>query len=298
MDLKPEVSVVIAARNEQTYISSAVLSVLAQKGVDHEVVVIDDNSTDDTFRIVSDLLAEHPNLRVERNPDSGKCSAFNFGVGLARGRFVCIFAGDDLMPEGSLAARWARVKDCPDDKPVVGLCKLISMSEDKRFDGHLVPRAPGRGVLTGISPLMNRLALHKMFPVPESLPNEDTWMELAVLYFPEWVIDHCDVIGCKWRVHQGNSINMTVPFDEYNRKISLRMTALRMFREKFGGELGAENGKALDARISCEDARLRGSILGVMLSPVGLVDRLRALSITNAFFYRLRSRLYGLFSGW
>jgi glycosyltransferase involved in cell wall biosynthesis len=289
---------VIAARNEQIYINSAVLSVLAQNGIDHEVVVIDDNSTDDTFQIVSDLLGMHPNLRLERNPNSGKCSAFNFGVGLATGRFVCIFAGDDLMPEDSLAARWARVKDYPDDRPVVGLCKLISMSEDNRFDGHVVPRAPGRGVLTGISPLMNRLALHKMFPVPESLPNEDTWMELAVLYFPDWVIDHCDVIGCKWRVHQGNSINMTVPFDEYNRKISLRMTALPMFLEKYGGELGAENGKALDARIACEDARLRGSALGVLLSPVGLVDRLRALSITNAFFYRLRSRLYGLFSGW
>jgi glycosyltransferase involved in cell wall biosynthesis len=293
----PEVSVVIAVRNEQLHVQSAVLSVLAQQGISHEVIVIDDRSTDDTYQVVEHLQASNPSLRLYRNIAAGKCSAFNFGVRQARGRFVCIFAGDDLMPAGSLAARWQLLRDLSADRPVVGLCKLVTMSEVRRFDGHVVPRAPGRGALSGVSPLMNSKALAKIVPVPEGLPNEDTWMELAVLHFPGWTIIHSDIIGCQWRLHEGNSINMMAPFVEYNRKITARMKALTLFDEKYGHELG-ENRKELRGKIDCEAQRVAGSIWGVLRSPVGLVDKLRALSITNAFMYGIRARLYGLFSGW
>jgi glycosyltransferase involved in cell wall biosynthesis len=293
-----DVSVVIAVKNEAVYVESAVASVLAQKGLRHEVIVVDDGSTDTTFETLTRLAASDATLRLVRNPKAGKCSAFNHGVSLARGRFVCIFAGDDLMPEGSLAARFAMVKDYPNDVPVVGLCKIITLSDIKRFDGHLVPKRPGQGGLTGVSPLMNRLVHERIFPVPETLPNEDTWMENAVVHFPGWTVVHSDIVGCAWRVHQGNSINMMAGFDEYNRKITVRFKAYAMFLERHGNELSAESRALLGAKAQCEAARVRGDVLGVLRSPAGLVDRLRALSITNAFFYGVRQRLYGLLSGW
>ena len=293
-----DVSVVIAVKNEAVYVESAVTSVLTQSGLNHEVVVVDDGSTDQTFEILTRLATAHSKLKLVRNPKAGKCSAFNHGVTLATGRFVCIFAGDDLMPAGSLAARFERVKDTPRNLPVVGLCKIITLSEDKRFDGHLVPKRPGQGGLTGVSPLMNRLAYERIFPVPEMLPNEDTWMENAVVHFPGWQLVHSDIVGCAWRVHQGNSINMMVGFAEYNRKISVRFQAYAMFLERHGAELTSESRALLSAKAQCEAARVRGDVIGVLRSPAGLVDRLRALSITNAFFYGTRKRLYGLLSGW
>lgn len=293
-----DVSVVIAVKNEEVYVESAVTSVLNQVGLEHEVFVVDDGSTDKTLAILTRLAAAHPKLRLASNPKAGKCSAFNYGVSQARGRFVCIFAGDDLMPKGSLAARFALVKDCPLDGPVVGLCKIITMSDTKRFDGHLVPKRPGQGGLTGVSPLMNRFVHERIFPVPETLPNEDTWMENAVVHFPGWHVVHSDIVGCAWRVHQGNSINMMASFDEYNRKITVRFRAYSMFLERHGSELSPESRALLSAKAQCESARVRGDIVGVLRSPAGLVDRLRALSITNAFFFGIRKRLYGLLSGW
>ena len=292
------VSVVIAVKNEEVYVESALRSVLEQSGLDHEVVVVDDGSTDKTFEILSRLAASYPKLKLVRNPKAGKCSAFNHGVTLATGRFVCIFAGDDLMPEGSLAARFNVIKDTPRDVPVVGLCKIVTLSDLKRFDGHLVPKRPGQGGLTGVSPLMNRLVYERIFPVPESLPNEDTWMENAVVHFPGWQVIHSDIVGCAWRVHQGNSINMMAGFTEYNRKITVRFRAYAMFLERHGAELTPESRALLSAKAQCEAARVRGDVIGVLRSPAGLVDRLRALSITNAFFYSARQRLYGLLSGW
>lgn len=294
----PEVTVVMAVRNEEVYVESAVKSILRQTGVTHELIVVDDNSTDRTLEILTQLAAQEPGMRLIRNPKSGKCSAFNLGVAESAGRFTCIFAGDDLMPQGSLAERYAMVKALPDDVPVVGLCKLVTLSDVKKFDGHIVPRAPGRGALSGVSPLMNHLARTKMFPVPESLPNEDTWMELSVTHFPGWRIVHSDIVGCAWRVHEGNSINMMSGFDDYNKKITARRRAFSMFYEQFGAELGEHARSVLRGLIDCEQSRLRGSVLGILRSRVGMVEKLRTLSIANRFLYGTRQKLYGLLSGW
>jgi glycosyltransferase involved in cell wall biosynthesis len=294
----PDISVVIAVKDEEPFIEGAIKSVLNQIGLACECVVVDDGSTDNTFAILSDIARGNANLRLFRNPKAGKCSAFNLGVSHATGRFVCLFAGDDLMAEGGLAKRLATVQDCPDNAPVVGLCKLITLSDVKRFNGHLVPRRPGKGGLTGASYLMNRPALEKIFPVPETLPNEDTWIELAVTHFHGWRIVHSDVVGYLWRVHSGNSINMFVPFDEYNKRITARMRAIALFHERHATELTASNRSRLSARVDCERKREDGDIVGILLSRVDLVEKLRALSIANAFFYGIRKQLFGLLSGW
>jgi glycosyltransferase involved in cell wall biosynthesis len=293
-----DVSVVIAVKNEQSYVQSAIESVLNQEGVEHEVIVVDDGSTDETFSIIDSLTCKDPRLQLLRNPRSGKCSAFNLGVKIAKGRFVCIFAGDDIMPAKSLYERWSAVKDMPDDTPCVGLCKILTMSEFKRFDGHIIPRAKGRGAISGVSPMMNQTALRKIFPVPEVLPNEDTWMEIAILHLPEFKIVHSDIIGCLWRVHAGNSINMRVGFADYNKRITPRMHAFKLFFEKYGCELSNESKRQLQNKINLENWRLSGNMARIILSPVGLVEKLRALSITNRFMYEIRRRLYGIFSGW
>lgn len=293
-----DVSVVFAVMNEQIHIKSAVFSVLNQSGLCHEVIIVDDSSTDETFTILESIAVTEPKLRLFRNPSKGKCSAFNFGVSQAQGRFVCIFAGDDIMPDGSLVARLDAINKLPDDKPTVGLCKIITMSDNKQFDGHIIPRASGRGALSGVSPLMNLPALDFIFPVPDVLPNEDTWMEIAILHFEDWNIVHSDIIGCAWRCHAGNSINMTMSFSEYNHKISLRMKSLQLFYDKYHNELSDKSRNKLIAKIHCENRRSTGDVIGVLLSSVSFIDKLRALSITNSWIYGVRKRFYGIFSGW
>lgn len=293
-----DVSVVIAARNEEKYIEEAVKSILDQSDVDFELIVVDDRSTDSTYAKLADMASGDPRMTIYQNPRSGKCSAFNYGVSKAKGRYVCIFAGDDIMPPGSLAERWRAVAKYSADEAVVGLCKLKTMSEDKRFDGQVVPKGEGQGGFTGVSYLMSRPVLEKIFPVPEELPNEDTWMEVAVRYMPGWKVVHSGVIGCLWRVHSGNSINMQVSFEEYNRKFTPRMGAFQLFYERHAEELDARGRKYLLDRINCENARRSGSVFKVLTCSAPLVERLRALSATNVFFYELRRRLFKLFSGW
>ncbi len=59
-----QVSVLIPARNEEHAIGEALESVLANTGVDLEVVVLDDGSTDGTAEIVKAMAASDPRVRL------------------------------------------------------------------------------------------------------------------------------------------------------------------------------------------------------------------------------------------
>ncbi len=290
-------SVVVAAFNEEKYLRDSLCSIVSQQGINLEIIFVDDGSTDGTLAIAQEISQLDKRVKVYQNPKKGKCSAFNYGIEKANGDYVCIFAGDDIMPQSSLRTRMDSIINLGSDCPVIGLSKLVTMSENKKFDGVVVPKAPGVGALSGVSPMMNQKALSIVFPVPESLPNEDTWMELAALHLKQIKLVHSDVISCQWRVHSGNSINMTEPFSVYSMKISARKDALPLFLSKFEQVLDFKEKTALEAKMHCERMRVKGSVVGVLNSNVGLIDRLRALSITNSFFYEIRRSLYSLFSG-
>ena len=79
-----------------------------------ETIVINDGSTDDTERVVSqrsDII-----FRTQTNGGPGR--ARNHGVTLARGQFV-IFIGDDTVPEPRFLAEHARVHRNANDDPLV-----------------------------------------------------------------------------------------------------------------------------------------------------------------------------------
>ena len=62
------VSILIPARDEEDNIEQAVRSALASRGVDLEVIVMDDESTDSTVEIVNRIAAEDSRLRLEHAP--------------------------------------------------------------------------------------------------------------------------------------------------------------------------------------------------------------------------------------
>jgi glycosyltransferase involved in cell wall biosynthesis len=108
--LRPRVSVVIPARNEEGDVEATVRSVLAQEGVELEVIVINDHSTDRTGAIIDRLAAEDPRVRPMHNPPQrktwlGKANAMSHGAAVATGDYI-VFTDADIThkPGCALAA--------------------------------------------------------------------------------------------------------------------------------------------------------------------------------------------------
>jgi glycosyltransferase involved in cell wall biosynthesis len=93
----PEVSVVIPTHNRRDVLPEVLDAVEAQEGVELEVLVVDDGSTDGTAELLAARRFERPH-RLLRQPNAGPAAARNAGVALASGRLVA-FLGDDTVPE-------------------------------------------------------------------------------------------------------------------------------------------------------------------------------------------------------
>jgi glycosyltransferase involved in cell wall biosynthesis len=102
----PEVTVVIPTRSRWERLSRRALpSALAQEGVDVEVIVVDDGSTDETVAHL-DRLHEHPALRVRRHATAqGVAHARNTGIEAARGEWVAFLDDDDVWSPRKLRAQ-------------------------------------------------------------------------------------------------------------------------------------------------------------------------------------------------
>ena len=103
----PRVSVVLAARDEAARVEQTVRRLLAQRGVEVEVIVVDDRSTDGTGEILRRLSQEDERvkaLRVETLPPEwlGKCHACHVGASAACGEWILFTDADCWLKEDVL----------------------------------------------------------------------------------------------------------------------------------------------------------------------------------------------------
>jgi glycosyltransferase involved in cell wall biosynthesis len=100
----PVVSVIIPARNEEVSLGTCLESLVAQVGVDFEIIVVDDNSTDRT----PEIAASFPKVKViaAAPPPSdwiGKNNAVATAARQARGQWLLFTDADTVHLPGSLA---------------------------------------------------------------------------------------------------------------------------------------------------------------------------------------------------
>lgn len=98
-------SIVIPAKNEAENIPALLDGIAAAlaDGPEHEVIVVDDGSTDAMPDLVRARMAQQQNLRLVRHDVSGgQSAAVHSGVLAAKGEFVCTLDGDGQNPPAEL----------------------------------------------------------------------------------------------------------------------------------------------------------------------------------------------------
>jgi len=84
------ISIILPSRNEADIIRQVLESLLQQKNVDFEILVIDGQSTDNSAEIVREISLHEPRIRLLTNERQKTPSALNIGLRASRGEYVCI----------------------------------------------------------------------------------------------------------------------------------------------------------------------------------------------------------------
>lgn len=91
------VSVVLAAYNEEEVIERTLHSILASRSEFHELIVVDDGSTDRTSDRVRRVARTDARVRLLRQPNGGKAAALNRAIVEAEGDVVVTFDADTVI---------------------------------------------------------------------------------------------------------------------------------------------------------------------------------------------------------
>jgi glycosyltransferase involved in cell wall biosynthesis len=110
------VATIIPAYNAEAFIASTIESALAQDHPRHEIVVVDDGSTDST----AELAARHRGTTVIRQENCGPASARNRGIAASRSDLIAILDADDLMMPGRVSAQAGYLDANPEKAGVLG----------------------------------------------------------------------------------------------------------------------------------------------------------------------------------
>ncbi len=141
----PLVSIVMPAYNEEKFIVSSIRTLL---DLDYpkdrlELIIVDDGSTDNTYKVAKAF--EAPNLHVYTKPNGGKGAALNFGIKKAKGELVATMDADSYVTRGTILGLipYFSEKDVMAVTPAVKIRESSSWLKEFQRVEYLMILSPG-----------------------------------------------------------------------------------------------------------------------------------------------------------
>lgn len=136
--MKAKVSIIIPIYNGEKVIEHALRSCLTQKYKDFEIIVVDNGSTDNTYKVLSNFLDGTHNIKYLYTEIKGRSNARNLGIEIAEGEYIKFLDADDRLSEYGLKESVDFLEQNPDYFAICGTVSYVNTlnnnSVKKRID--------------------------------------------------------------------------------------------------------------------------------------------------------------------
>jgi glycosyltransferase involved in cell wall biosynthesis len=214
----------MATYNGESYIIDQIVSILAQLGPEDEIVISDDNSTDDTV----DILRGFNDRRIKlfRNHFRNPIFNFEYTLRMCKGDLIFLSDQDDLWNPNKLEIVKELLKTYD---LVVTDCQIIDENGMVIHESFFDLRHSSKGLVKnflknsylGCCMATNRQIIEKALPFPKRIPMHDIWIGLIGELFGN--IHFCNDKLVQYRRHGKNkTFTAEVSQNSLQKKIILR----------------------------------------------------------------------------
>ena len=180
-----DVSVIVPVYNGEKCIKDCIDSVISQKDVSWECIIVDDNSSDNTADVISPYLQDDRFKYVLNEINKGVAYSRNYGVKIAGGKYIAFLDADDYWTDDKLKKQFELMerksavisstgRELMDDKGnlskvIIGIPEIITYN--KLLKGNVI----------NTSGTMVRRDVALKFPMTCDHLHEDYIMWLSIL---------------------------------------------------------------------------------------------------------------------
>jgi len=193
-----QISIIIVSYNVRWYLSNALASVLcAVDGLTHEIIVIDNASTDGSVEMLRDRFTM---VRLITNQTNvGFAAANNQGLSLAGGKYIVLLNPDTLVQEDSFSS----LMQFMDTHPRAGIatCKILNADGGFSVDSrHSIP--------SPMTAFWKQIGLSRLFP------NSRRFARYNLTFLDENEIHRVDAISGSFMFLRAETVQQVGKLDE------------------------------------------------------------------------------------
>lgn len=294
MRRRPRVSVVIPHHNYGQYLKTAVDSALDQRGIDIEIIIVDDKSTDGSTVVARQIAASDDRITlIEHAHNMRHIRTYNDGLSRATGDYVVLLSADDALTPNSLTRSVALMEAHPNVGLVYGAVEI--------FDGDLPAVRGGRGwwqvwsgeewiarlarrgrnVVINPEAVMRRSVYHSTGGYDPDFPHAGDmymWLQAAA------VSDVGFVAGPRQAYYRNHDANMHT--NEFGGVLDDMEQVLGVYERFFASDgVNPHHAAALAARAKrsvAREALLRGALLRAQGAPGAVLQQLQEFARRTA----------------
>lgn len=120
-----KISVILTTYNIEKYVKESIKSLIAQEFDDYEIIVVDDESNDNTYKIVQKYAQKFDFIKAYQIEHSLVGEARNFGFKQSRGKYVIFLDGDDVFDSCMLYKMYQKMENENSDVAICGSLEFV-----------------------------------------------------------------------------------------------------------------------------------------------------------------------------
>ncbi|MFT4153292.1 glycosyltransferase family 2 protein [Parafilimonas sp.] len=185
------ISIALAVYNGERYLPQQLASLQAQTITPHELIVLDDCSTDKSLEVINAFPLSFEKKIFLNEKNRGPNSSFKKLAGLCSGNYIAFCDQDDIWLPDKIESSLLKMKEIDNNKPTIVFSDLSVIDEDNkpvhdsfwklrltRPENFSLKDILFGNIVTGCASLINNAMANELAKMPVNVIMYDYWMAL------------------------------------------------------------------------------------------------------------------------